>query len=103
MTLVKTVGAAAAVSAPFTSTFAQSESDPKEAFASVQAANLFLLEDLEDDNRTRKLAESDFVALRTAADWISTFVGRPHKDLGRAGAVCPYVPAAREQDALARP
>ena len=99
MTLVNTVATAATGSVPPTTT-AQGDSRPKGAFASAQAANLFLLEDLVDDNRTRKLAESDIVALRAAADWISTFVGRPHKDLGRAGAVCPYVPAARERKIL---
>jgi hypothetical protein len=61
---------------------------------SAQTANLFLLEDLEDVSRTRELAESDLDALRAVADWLKTFVARPHKDLGRAGAVCPFVPGA---------
>src|ERR1700758_619934 len=62
--------------------------------------NLFLLEDLEDVSRTRKLAESDLNALHTVADWIKTFVARPHKDLGRAGPVCPFVPVAWERKTL---
>jgi hypothetical protein len=50
----------------------------------AQTANLFLLEDLEDVSRTRELAKSDLDALRVVADWIKTFVARPHEDLGRA-------------------
>jgi hypothetical protein len=65
-----------------------------------QTTSLFLLEDLEDASRTRKLAESDLNALHTVADWIKTFVARPHKDLGRAGPVCPFVPAAWERKTL---
>jgi Domain of unknown function (DUF6875) len=67
---------------------------------SAQTANLFLLEDLEDVSRTRELAESDLDALRAVADWLKTFVVRPHKDLGRAGAVCPFVPGALERKML---
>jgi hypothetical protein len=67
---------------------------------SAQTANLFLLEDLEDVSRTRELAESDLDALRAVADWLKTFVARPHKDLGRAGAVCPFVPGALERKTL---
>ena len=54
-----------------------------------QTTNLFLLEDLEDVSRTSELAESDLDALRAVADWIKTFVARPHKDLGRAGPCVP--------------
>jgi hypothetical protein len=63
-------------------------------------ANLFLLEDLEDASRTRELAEGDLGALQAVADWIKTFVARPHKDLGRAGAVCPFVPGSLERKTL---
>jgi hypothetical protein len=52
----------------------------------AQITNLFLIEDLDDVGRTRKLAESDLNALHAVADWTKTFVARPHKDLGRAGA-----------------
>jgi hypothetical protein len=62
--------------------------------AHQQTTNLFLLEDLEDVSRTRNLAESDLNALHAVANWIKTFVVRPHKDLGRAGPVCPFVPGA---------
>jgi hypothetical protein len=66
----------------------------------AQTTNLFLLEDLEDVGRTSELAESDSDALRAVADWIKTFVVRPHKDLGRAGPVCPFVPEALERKTL---
>lgn len=66
----------------------------------AQATNLFLLEDLENPGRTAKLAQSDLSALRTVADWIGTFVARPHEDLGRAGPVCPFVPGALERRTL---
>jgi hypothetical protein len=67
---------------------------------SAQSTNLFLLEDLDDVSRTRKLAASDLNALHAVADWIKTFVARPHKDLGRAGPVCPFVPVGWERKAL---
>ena len=64
-------------------------------------ANLFLLEDLEDVSRTSELAESDLDALRSVADWIKTYVVKPHKDLiGRAGPVCPFVPVSLERQTL---
>jgi hypothetical protein len=62
--------------------------------------NLFLLEDLEDVSRTRELAENDLDALRAVADWIKAFVVKPHKDLGRAGPVCPFVPGSLERRTL---
>src|SRR5689334_15832676 len=64
------------------------------------ATNLFLLEDLEDARRTGELPGSDLEALRAVADWIRTFVARPHKDLGRAGPVCPFTPTALEHHTL---
>jgi hypothetical protein len=66
----------------------------------AQTTNLFRLQDLENSGRTAKLAQSDLIALRTVADWIETFVARPHKDLGRAGPVCPFVPGALERSTL---
>ncbi|HKR60223.1 MAG TPA: hypothetical protein VJS64_10860, partial [Pyrinomonadaceae bacterium] len=59
--------------------------------------NLYLLEDLDDASRTKQLAKTDLAALRTVADWIKSFIARPHKDLGRDGAVCPFVPEALER------
>jgi hypothetical protein len=66
----------------------------------AQTTNLFLLEDLEDSSKTRDLADSDLSALRAIADWIKTFVVKPHKDLGRAGTVCPFVPGSLERKVL---
>jgi hypothetical protein len=66
----------------------------------AQTTNLFLLEDLEDVGRTSELAERDLEALHAVADWIKTFVVRPHEDLGRAGTVCPFVPGSLERKTL---
>ena len=66
----------------------------------AQTTNLFLLEDLEDINRTKELAERDLDALQAIADWIKTFVVKPHQELGRAGPVCPFVPGSLEHKTL---
>ena len=66
----------------------------------AQTTNLLLLEDLEDVGRTSELAESDLDALHATSDWIKTFVVKPHKDLGRAGTVCPFVPVSLERKTL---
>jgi hypothetical protein len=66
----------------------------------TQTTNLFILEDLEDVQRTSELAESDLDALHAVAEWIKTFVVKPHKDLGRAGTVCPFVPGSLERKTL---
>ena len=66
----------------------------------AQTTNLYLLEDLNDASKTNQLAKSDLAALRSVADWITSFVVRPHKDLGREGAVCPFVPGALERKVL---
>jgi Domain of unknown function (DUF6875) len=63
----------------------------------TQTTDLFLLEDLEDVGTTSELAESELTALHAVADWIKTFVVRPHGDLGRAGPVCPFVPGALDR------
>jgi hypothetical protein len=61
---------------------------------------LFLLEELEDMSRTRELSQGDLDALRAVAHWITTFVARPHSDLGRTGPVCPFVTDALERHTL---
>jgi hypothetical protein len=66
----------------------------------TQTADLFLLDDLEDVGRTSGLAERDRAALRAVADWIETYVIRPHEELGRDGPVCPFVPGALERKTL---
>jgi hypothetical protein len=50
--------------------------------------------------RLCRRTDGDLNALHTVADWITTFVARPNKDLGRAGTVCPFVPGALDQKAL---
>src|SRR4029077_9406839 len=65
-----------------------------------QITKLLLLENLEDASKTSELAESDRNALRAVADWTKTFVAKPHRDLGRAGPVCPFVPVAWEHKTL---
>jgi hypothetical protein len=72
----------------------------KEVSMATQATNLYLLEDLNDASKTNQLAKSDLTALRSVADWITSFVARPHQDLGHEGAVCPFVPGALERKVL---
>jgi hypothetical protein len=67
---------------------------------STQTADLFLLEDLEDNERMSDLAERDRDALRAVAEWIKAFIVRPHDALGRPGAVCPFVPRSVERQTL---
>lgn len=58
-------------------------------------------------------SESDDDAAQRIAEWVRSYLMRPHPDLGRAGAVCPYTPiaaklglarigvsAARDEDAI---
>ena len=66
----------------------------------TQTADLFLLEDLEDNRRTSDLAERDRDALHAVAEWIKTFIVRPHDELGRPGSVCPFVPRSVERQTL---
>ena len=67
----------------------------------TQTTELFVLEDLEDTGRPSGLAESDLDALRAIADWITTYVTKPHEELiGRAGTVCPFVPGSVERKTL---
>jgi hypothetical protein len=66
----------------------------------TQTTDLFLLQDLEEVGKTSELADGDVTALQAVADWIKTYVVRPHEDLGRAGPVCPFVPGALERRTL---
>ena len=63
----------------------------------TQTADLFLLDELDDTERTSELEERDAGALRAVADWITSFVIRPHAELGREGPVCPFVPGCLER------
>ena len=103
--LIKTLAMVAASTVLALSAFAQSARETHGTLAGggfmpAQTTNLFLVEDLEDASRTKKLAESDLNALQAVANWTKTFVTRPHKDLGRAGPVCPFVPTALERKTL---
>jgi hypothetical protein len=104
MTLIKALAAAAAGTVLATSAFAESAGEIRGASPGgstpAQSTNLFLFEDLDDVSRTRKLAQSDLNALHAVADWTKAFVARPHRDLGRAGPVCPFVPVALERKTL---
>lgn len=66
----------------------------------TQTTNLFLLEELDDVNTTSELARGDLEALRAVGDWLNSFIVRPHKDLGRVGPVCPFVPVSLERQTL---
>ena len=66
----------------------------------AQTSNLYLLQDLDHASETRQLADIDLAVLSTVADWINSFVARPHKDLGRDGPVCPFVPEASKRKTL---
>jgi hypothetical protein len=66
----------------------------------AETTNLFLLEDLGNVGRTSELPQRDLEALQAVADWIKSFVVKPHKDLGRAGTVCPFVPGSLERKTL---
>ena len=66
----------------------------------ARTSDLFLIDDLQDPARTTELTGADREALQTVADWMRTYVIKPHPDLGRAGPVCPFVPVSLEHDAL---
>jgi hypothetical protein len=103
--LIKTLAVVAAGAVLAFSAFAQGARDTRGTLAGgdsmpAQTTNLFLMEELEDASRTKKLAERDLNALQAVANWTKAFVARPHKDLGRAGPVCPFVPTALERKTL---
>jgi hypothetical protein len=62
--------------------------------------HLLLPDELEDVGKTSDLAATDRDALRAVSAWIEDFVAKPHKDLGRAGTVCPFVPGSLERRML---
>jgi hypothetical protein len=67
---------------------------------SAHSTRLLLPGDLQDAGSTSNGAATDRDALRAVSAWIEDFVARPHKDLGRAGAVCPFVPGSLERSTL---
>jgi hypothetical protein len=66
----------------------------------VKSTQLLLPDELQEAGRTSDLATTDRDALRAVSAWIEDFVARPHRDLGRAGAVCPFVPGSLERRTL---
>lgn len=62
--------------------------------------DLLPIGELQSSAATRNVAASDVSALREVASWIDTFVTQPHKDLGRAGPVCPFVQRSLERRTL---
>ncbi len=65
-----------------------------------QTTHLLLPDELEDVGKTSGLAATDRDALRAVSEWIKDFVAKPHKDLGRDGTVCPFVPGSLERRTL---
>lgn len=45
-------------------------------------------------------SSNDFAGLKSLASWITDFVAMPHKDVGRQGPVCPFMPRALNSDSL---
>jgi hypothetical protein len=66
----------------------------------TQTPDLFLLDDLQDTARTAKLTGADRDALNTIADWIRTYIIKPHPEIGRSGPVCPFVPVSLDRNIL---
>lgn len=64
-----------------------------------QPIDVVSLGDLDEEVAT-SLGVDDLDALRAVAEWITTFVAVPNKDLGRSGPVCPFVPGGRERQTL---
>ena len=66
----------------------------------AHTTQLLLPDDLQNAGKTSDLAATDREALRAVSGWIDDFVARPHKELGRAGSVCPFVPGSLERRTL---
>ena len=69
----------------------------------AQTSNIFLLDELDDIGRTSGPSENDLTPLRTVAEWVTSYIVKPHEDFGRANPVCPFVPAALERAAFPDP
>jgi hypothetical protein len=66
----------------------------------LQPTHLLLPDDLNDVAQTSGLEPTDQDALRAVFEWIKDFVARPHKDLGRDGTVCPFIPGSLKRRTL---
>ena len=65
-----------------------------------QATQLLLPDDLEDDEKTAHLPAEDRQAVLSVWRWVRDFVACPHRDLGRDGTVCPFVPGSLQRRTL---
>ncbi|MGY1603962.1 DUF6875 domain-containing protein [Geodermatophilus sp. SYSU D00815] len=59
-----------------------------------------LLLPLHELEGARGLGDRDREALAAVADWITSFIVRPHAELGRPGSVCPFVPRSLDRRSL---
>jgi hypothetical protein len=66
----------------------------------AQPTHLVQIDDLDDVGKTSGLAATDRDALSAVSEWIKDFVARPHKDLGRDGTVCPFIPGSLKRRTL---
>lgn len=66
----------------------------------TQTRDLFLIQDLEDSEKTGGLSARERSALRQVGDWIESFITQPHAHLGRSGPICPFVPGALDRNTL---
>jgi hypothetical protein len=66
----------------------------------TQTADLFLLDDLENVDKTRQIEDGALASLRSVAGWIRNFVAKPHGEIGRAGPVCPFVQESQKRKTL---
>jgi hypothetical protein len=59
-------------------------------------------QDLVELVRTSEVARTDPTdsALADVLEWMHDFLSQPHPELGRKGAVCPFVPVALEKDSI---
>ena len=64
-----------------------------------ETTQLLLPDDLADAAKG-DLAAGDREALRAVKAWLDDFITKPHKDLGRSGTVCPFVPASLQRRTL---
>ena len=64
-----------------------------------QTTQLVRPDDLVDPGKG-DLPARDREALRTVGAWLDDFITKPHKDLGRSGTVCPFVPGSLERRRL---
>ncbi len=67
---------------------------------STPTTELLLLEDLEQPGRAGALPDRDREALQATADWIRSYVLKPHPEIGRPGPVCPYLPVSVQRQEL---